>query len=184
MDDPFAMLATGVTSRVDPLGLNYERSEYPNPCRKYVSKHPRPSIYNRVPWPSYVSSNLFLQHQPPHNNDISYLKWPTSPVIHPYEYLTQMLKNNISDFRRRVIWVLSPDVIFARNFVFTMVDYVDGTDKAEISKQLETFIESASERESREMIQEILDQVVDGRLKLADLEGVACICLLLYHINL
>jgi len=83
-----------------------------------------------------------------------------------------------------VIWVLSPDVIFARNFVFTMVDYVDGTDKAEISKQLKTFIESASERESREMIREILDQVVDGRLKLADLEGVACICLLLYHINL
>ena len=65
-----------------------------------------------------------------------------------------------------------------------MVDYANDTDKAEVGKELGAFIEAAGDRKSREMIREVLDQVVDGRLELSDLEGVACICLLLYDINL
>ena len=65
-----------------------------------------------------------------------------------------------------------------------MVDYANDTDKAEVGKHLGTFIQVAGDKKSREMIREVLDQVVDGRLELSDLECVACICLLLYDINL
>lgn len=72
----------------------------------------------------------------------------------------------------------------AEYFEHTVVVYSKDTDKAEVAKQLGPYFETGRDQKSVEMIREVIKQVSDGSLQLAELEKVKCIRLLLYDINL